>query len=169
MSHRFIPLLVIISIFISLVGCGVKEKLEKKVSEKITEGVVNKVIGDEGKVDIDGDKVTIKGKDGEEVTIGSTEWPKDKAAKLIPEFSKGKIVSVMNSEEGAWVVIQEAEESDFDKYVQAVKDKGFVNEPMELTDQDMKVYQGSLDEKAAIALSYDKESKEATITLTVTQ
>jgi len=55
-----------------------------------------KILEDAGvDADIDGDKVVIKGEDGQELTIGEGEWPSFDLAKSIPEFKGGKIVSVM--------------------------------------------------------------------------
>lgn len=72
---------------ISLSGCGVK----KKVGQAITEKAIEKATGD--KVDIDGDKITVKAEDGEEITYGGGEWPDTDLGKKIPKFNKGKIIT----------------------------------------------------------------------------
>ncbi len=54
-------LLVLLLVF-SLAGCGIKEKLEQKAGEAIVE----KILDSAGvKADIDGDKLVVKGEDGE--------------------------------------------------------------------------------------------------------
>jgi len=41
-------------------------------------------------IDIDGDKITVKDKEGGTLTLGSGEWPD---IDYIPEFKQGQIVS----------------------------------------------------------------------------
>ena len=58
-------LLALVLLF-SFTGCGAKQKLEEKVNEKVFEAVGG------GKIDIDGDKFTIKGYNGKTVTFGDS-------------------------------------------------------------------------------------------------
>lgn len=154
---------------LSLGGCGIKQKLEEKIAQKVTEGVINKAIGGEGKVSLDGDKVTIKGKDGAEVTYGDTKWPKGKAADQIPEFKKGNIVSAINSDKMCMVIIEDVEEKDYEAYVEAVKNKGYTEESGEISSEDLKSYYGKADEKKEVSVSYEMEGKTLNITVAISE
>ena len=117
---KFIILLLILALicFVS-VGCGAKEKLEEKAAEKLAEEMLEQ--GGAEDVDIDGDKVTIKGEDGEEVTVGGGEWPKTDLAKSIPEFSKGKFASTMETSNYLMVSFEEVNEADAVAYIEKNK------------------------------------------------
>ncbi len=71
MKRLFVALLVIILACSLLAGCGTKEKIEQKMGEKIAEEVVEKALGDKNTdIDIDGDKITVKDKEGGTLTLG---------------------------------------------------------------------------------------------------
>ena len=46
-----------------------KERMEEKVAESVVEGLINKAVDGEGKVDLDGDKVSIKEKMGKNLVF----------------------------------------------------------------------------------------------------
>jgi hypothetical protein len=57
------------ALLLTLTSCGVKESVNDKIAEKVTEGVMNKATGGDANIDIDGDKITVEGKDGEKVSL----------------------------------------------------------------------------------------------------
>lgn len=132
---RALSLLLVLVFTLSITGCGIKKKIENKIGEKITE----KVLGD--KVDIEGDKVTVKGEDGTKVTYGSTEWPKYDIMKDIPEFKKGTISSVTASEAIVIIVAEGVNKEDFEDYWAKIKDR-FTEEPLSLQMNDAYSYGG---------------------------
>lgn len=72
--------------------------------EAATEKILEKALGD--KVDIDGDEVTIKGDNGEEVTIGGGQRPDTELAKKLPEFTKGTVVSAVTEDNSVMIFLE---------------------------------------------------------------
>ncbi len=141
----------------ALAGCGVKQKAEEKVAEKIVEGIGG------GDVDIDGDKITVKGKDGGEFTMGSTEWPDSEIAKAIPEFTKGKINAVIESTEGVIIAVDSVEEADYKNYLETIK-TDFADDAYEMNTQDYSSYGASNSNGVGVLLRYGDNSLSITVT-----
>ena len=82
----------------------------KRTSEKASEKIIEKSLGDDAEVDIDGEKVVIKTDEGTfttDATINS--WPKE-APGEVPEFKYGDVIGVTTQEvdeSNNWVVIFE--------------------------------------------------------------
>ncbi len=108
-------ILMVLLMLVALAGCNIKQK----IAEKITEGILEQ--SGAGDVDIDGDSMTVTGEDGEEVTLGGTEWPDSDLAKLIPEFKKGTVSYVMQSEGYLYITVDEVSQDDAEDYVDSVK------------------------------------------------
>jgi hypothetical protein len=155
MKKRLIFVLVLVLI-LSLSGCGVKKKIENKIGEAIGEKIIEGATGQ--KVDVDGDKVTIKGEDGSNVTFGGGEWPKSDLIKNIPEFKDGKIESVMSREESVAMSIENVEQKDFEKYLGGIK-KDFPKDAFEMNSSEVISYLGANENKIQIQLTYGIESK----------
>lgn len=141
----------------SLTGCGVKQKISEQVTRKISEGIIEKVAGDDVDVDLDDGKIKVKGDDGSEWSIGDGEWPRGEAADLIPEFKKGTITSVLNSPEGCWINIEDVDEKDFQRYLEDFKNAGFDSNVLNYSDEDSVVYSASLAEKAQGTVTYSND------------
>lgn len=77
--ERIVALLLILSFTV----CGIKQKLEEKIGETLTEKILKDVGVDD---DIDGGKVIINDEDGQKLAIGDCEWPSSTLAKSIPEY-----------------------------------------------------------------------------------
>jgi len=169
MNKKNIAVLLAVLMMFALGGCGVQDKVSEKVSEKVTEGVINSATDGKAKVDIDGDKVSIKGEDGEEFSFGDTKWPNNGVAKTIPEFKKGKVVSVMNSDTACLISIEQAKEKDAQQYLEEIKSQGFTNESTEFSSGTTWSYSADKDENATISLLYDSESQGLSITLEIKQ
>lgn len=133
-------------------GCGAKQKLEEKIAEKIVETAVG------GNIDIDGDEVTIKGENGEEVSFGSTEWPTSEIAKKIPEFKKGELTNVISSENGVMLVAEKVEEQDFNDYYKNIV-KDFTKDSYFLASKDGVTYTGKNDNGLIASITYSLKDK----------
>lgn len=144
-------ILIMIMMLSVFVGCGAKQKMEEKVAEKIIE----KAVGNNADIDVDGDKVSIKTEEGK-VTFGSTKWPDSKIAGKVPEFKNGKIVSVMDSEDYMLVIIEEVKEKDFIDYYNNVKGT-FKKDTYEAKSEDSISYTGQNDENIIIMISYTSD------------
>ena len=169
MSRKIIAILLTFFVIAALGGCGAKEKMEEKVAESVAEGLINKAVDGDGKVDIDGDKVSIKGEDGEEFSFGETEWPDSGAAKEIPQLNKGVVVSAMNSEQYCMIMLEEVEPQDFNNYLEEIKDQGFTNDSYEYTSDTGYSYSAGKDENTKISLMYDPEVNSVTINYEISE
>ena len=158
---RILAIILVALLLLSLAGCGIKEKIEQKVGEAITEGLINGAAGGDGKVDINGSQVTITGSDGTTAVIGGegTSWPSDKAGAIIPKFSKGKIATVMNSDESCWIQLEEVEAGDYDSYRKDLEAAGFTQNSFESNDETSKMYSASKDEKTTASITYTTTDK----------
>ena len=142
---------------VSLIGCGAQEKAGEAAAEKILKD-------SEVEADIDGEKVTIKGEDGQELRIGAGEWPSSDLAKTIPEFKGGKIVSVMEAEDSIFIMIEEMSEGDFKSYLNEIK-KTFTEERYEMNTDTGMLYTARNSTGIGVMLSYEKDAG-ASITVT---
>jgi len=156
-----VALLVILLFCSLLAGCGVKENIEQKLSEKIVEKVVEKAVGDENtKVDIDGEKITVKGKEGESFTIGGTEWPD---IDYIPEFKKGQIISATNDGQGnAMIIIEDVDQKSYEDYLENIKND-FPEEANEIQLEEYLLYEGKNAKGEMVAVQYFIEDSSLTI------
>jgi len=161
MKTKLIWVLLFVSI-LTLVGCGTKEKLEKKTSEALAEKVIGDAIN--GKIDIDGDKVTIKGEDGQEVTFGSTEWPSTDLVKNIPKFEDGTIASVMDLKDSVWINIEQVKKENFEKYLNKIKNE-YTEEAYEINADGNLTYSAGNNDGIVVQVYYVDE----VLTITVTQ
>lgn len=168
MLRKSIALILSLAVLMSLVGCGFRKNIERKLSEKITEGILEKIAGDGTDVNLDDGELSFKGEDGSELTIGSKKWPKGKAIDLIPEFKEGEIASIINSDETSIIYIDAVEQKDFEKYVEQVKSAGFTDDVMEMSMESSIAYTAfSSKDNAQVNLSYTFEDKNMMITVTI--
>ncbi|HZJ82809.1 MAG TPA: DUF6591 domain-containing protein [Clostridia bacterium] len=172
MLRRFLLLSVSIVVLLSFVGCGFKQKTQGKLAEKLAQGVLNKIAGDDVDIDLDldneggGFKVNL---DGEEaMSFGETEWPKGQAADLIPQFSKGKITYAVNSNVMAMLLIEGVELDDFESYYETVQGQGYTENTGEMSMEESKTYYASKEDgKSNVSITYNLDSKEMMITVGV--
>lgn len=149
MRKILISFLVIMLAF-SIVGCGAKGKMEDKLTEKI----IKQTTGMDA--DISGDKITFKGQDGEELTIGSSTWPTSKLAKSIPEFKKGKVTAVMESPDAAVITLELVLKEDVYPYFETIK-KEFAQDAAELNTEEMRSFNGKNEAGINVTLVYISE------------
>jgi len=153
MKKLLIGLLVLL-LALSLAGCGAKEKAEKKAGEALAEKILENAGVD---ADLDGDKVVIKGEDGQELTIGAGEWPSSDLAKSIPEFKGGKVVSVMEADDSLFIMIEEISEDDFTAYLDEIK-KIFTEEAFKMNTDTGMIYAAGNDKGIGVTLTYEKDA-----------
>jgi len=159
MKKGLIWIILLVSI-LALAGCGSKEALEEKAGEALAEKIIGDAIG--GNIDVDGDKVTIKGEDGQEVTFGTTEWPKSDLIKNIPKFEDGTIASVMDSKDSVWINFEQVKKDDFEKYLDKIKND-YTEEAYEINSDGNLTYSASNSEGIIVQIYYVDE----TLTITV--
>lgn len=169
MFKKIIVILLSTLMILSLTSCGVRQSLDEKITEKVTEGVINKATGGEANIDIDKGQLTVKGKDGEQISFGNNKWPEGGAANLIPEYKKGNIVSAINSDKACVIAAEQVEDKDFKQYVEELKARGFTIDAAEYTSDLGQGYSANLDEKTRVSVLYDPENKGLTISLETSQ
>jgi hypothetical protein len=146
-------LLVLLLVF-SLAGCGIKEKLEQKAGEAIVE----KILDSAGvKADIDGDKLVVKGEDGEALTFGSGEWPTSDLAKTIPEFKGGKITGMLEAADSLYIMIEDISDEQFVPYLEEIK-AIFSEEAYEMTTGDSMMYGATNGSNISVMITYEKDA-----------
>lgn len=159
MKKILICLLTFMLLFL-FTGCGAKEKLEEKVAEKVFEEAGG------GDLDIDGDKVTIKGDNGETVTFGDSKWPTSELASIIPEFKDGAVDGVLESADSVVITLESVKEEDVSAYWETIK-KDFPKDVYEMIATDFITANGHNDEGINVSLVYMSEV--LTITVTASQ
>ncbi len=94
----------LLSLSLFLTGCGITDQLGQKAGEKIIEKTIESQTG--GKVDIDtsGESMTVKGENGESITMGSAKLP-DNFPTDILVFDDAKFVFSMSSKENEFSVV----------------------------------------------------------------
>jgi len=152
---KIVVVLISTLMVLTLASCGVREKVNDKISEKVTEGVINKATGGAGTVDIDGDKLTIKGEDGEELTIGGTEWPDSGAASMIPKVKNGTVVSAFNAEKACIIILEKVTEQDYADYVDELKGLGFTNDAFTYSAEKSHSYTATSENGSTISVTYN--------------
>jgi hypothetical protein len=151
-------------------GCGRKRGEAKRsiMGEAIAEKMAEAASGGKAKGDMSGDKVTIKGEDGEFVMAGSSDgklpddFPKDvpvyEGAKIRQTISAGKGKSVTMSTKAAASAI-----ADF--YAKAMKDGGW-KEEMTMRQETMTMLSYSKEDRQTSVMVNDS-GDERMVTLTV--
>lgn len=119
MKKCFAVFMALLLILLTLCACGSPEKMLENIIEKQT--------GQSIDIQDDGGSITIKGDDGESMTVTSgdnQEWPAGKMGDL-PEL-KGKVVSVVEADGTCYVSLEGVSESDAKAYIEKLKDMGYV-------------------------------------------
>ncbi|MBT8185272.1 MAG: hypothetical protein KJN76_10555 [Eudoraea sp.] len=101
----------------------------KRAAEKTSEKIIEKSIGNDANVDIDDEKVVIETDEGTFTTDAkSRSWPKG-VPSTIPEFKKGKIISVTTQEMDKatnWMVIfEDVPQAALQEYKEELAENGF--------------------------------------------
>lgn len=156
MKKLVVALLIILLAFV-ITGCGMKRKIEQKVSEKVVEKIVS---DDDVKLNLDGEKITVQGKDGEKLSIGGFEWPD---IDYLPKFKKGQIISASNDGLGnVMILFENVDQKDFENYREILK-TDFPEEANEMQIEEYLLYEGKNAKGDLVAAQYFKEDKTFTI------
>lgn len=155
MYKKIIVVLISTLMVLTLASCGVREKVNEKISEKVTEGVINKATGGAANVDIDGDKLSIKGEDGEELTIGGADWPDSGAASMIPELKNGTVVSAFNSDTACLIILEKVAQQDFADYVDELKGLGYTKDAFTYSAETSHSYTATAEDGSTISVTYN--------------
>lgn len=153
---RVLVWVILFTLVLTATGCGAKKKAEEALAEKIFEKATD------SKIDIKGDKITIKDEQGQEVTFGTTEWPKSDLGKSIPEFKTGTITSVMDSPDYILVALEKVTKNEMTTYMDTIK-SDFKKDPFEMTSEGVVSYMASNDKGIAIQITYVEEDGVITI------
>lgn len=159
MKRKLIMLLSIFTV-LSLAGCGVKEK----VYEKTTEKVLEKATGvKDVKIDSSKEKVTIEGDDGEKISFGAGEWPDSELTKKLPKLEKGEVVSVFEMPNAVVIGLEKVAADDFSEYLDKIK-KVFPNDAFTMNSEGYFSYGAGNEEGDSIAMSYSEDQVSITYT-----
>lgn len=156
MKKVLICVLIFALIFI-FAGCGAKETQEEKMAEKIFKGANGRDL------DIDGDKVTIKGQNDEKVTFGDNKWPSSALAKSVPKFKYGIVSAVLESPDSVVITLESVQKNDSSTYLEIIK-RDFTQDVYEINDEDMMSFSGKNNANVSVALTYMSEVLVITIT-----
>ncbi len=159
---KILILSLIVLLVFTLAGCGVKDNIEKKVGEQITETIIEKAVGDENtQIDIDGETITVKGADGGEVSLGGTEWPEVDG---LPELKGGKIISAAKDGDGnVMIILEEVEENDYKSYLVGIS-RDFTEDVTQMEADEYILFQAGNGKGYVVMLQYFLEDKSLTIT-----
>ncbi|MHB8129830.1 MAG: DUF6591 domain-containing protein [Mobilitalea sp.] len=174
---------IILAVLLIMAGCNLKEK----IGESITEGILDKAVGDDVDIDIDGGDISFKGEDGEEINFddengltiegedgsvvasgGEYEWPDGQAADYLPEFKGGKITYIFNSETSCMLMIEETKTEDYEDYVKKAIDKGYNVDKTESSAEDMLLYAAKSEEGVSFTAYYVDSEGALTISVDAT-
>jgi predicted small lipoprotein YifL len=154
--------LIVVLLSWGLTACGIKEQLEQKAAEKLTETLVEQALGTEdAEIDLDGDSFTIKGKDGEVFTLGVNEWPAE--FDFVPKFTKGEIINTAQTPTASVIHFEQVELEDYQEYLEKIK-KDFTVESSETSSDEFLFYLGKNEKGEQVVLSYYPETKNMSIT-----
>lgn len=156
---RVVILLFILLLMVSLTSCKSPSEM---AAEKIAEEISEELVG--GDVDIDGEQVTITA-DGTTTTLGGTEWPKGDLGSKIPEFKKGVITYVVETETEFMVQLDEVQQGDFEAYLETIKEEGFTENTISSTYDGGTFYTADNGEGIILNLACDYEASQVMITV----
>lgn len=141
MKKTLVALLALLMACSILAGCGVKKKIEQKVTEKLVETVIEESLGGSGaKVDISEDGIIIKDNEGGTFTLGTFSWPS--SVDYIPEFTAGSIITAStDADNNLAVIFEKVEQEDFEAYMEKLK-PDFSEEVTDAKTEDAFLYQG---------------------------
>lgn len=178
----FLP--VILGILVFLSGCNLKEK----ISDNITEGILEQALGDGTDIDIADSEFKITSKDGEEIIFndengmiiegedgsvlasgGVYEWPVDQAAMYLPKLNEGKITYLYNTAGSCLLYLEEISKEAYEDYLNTIIDQGYTESKFESATEDTLIYGAANKDGIIISLYYDKNASYLQITVDSTQ
>lgn len=148
---KFLAVLIVIFLLVSLFGCNIK----KKISDGIAEDIIENASGAD--VDIDGDTITVQGTDGSVMTIGGTEWPDSDLSKLIPKCKDGTVSYVMESDGYLYITVDDISREAAQAYVDEVK-KDFSIDSIDMNDSSSLYYTAKNADDVTVSVSFSDTS-----------
>ena len=152
-------------LFAALYGCGAPEKAQEKAAEKAIENAV----GGDVQVDIEGEKYTVDYGDGKKMELGGTEWPADAKAGFIPKFNAGTVCACTIMDNMYLIDVETVAQKDYESYLQAVKDAGFLEQALTTDAEGYYQYQAADSKGNYIVLSFESGEKTLQIMGTAAQ
>ncbi|MGB5227347.1 MAG: hypothetical protein WBN55_03740 [Eudoraea sp.] len=118
-----------VMMLVCLISLSIVFQSCKRTSEKTSEKIIEKSLGDDAEVDIDDEKVVIKTDEGTFTTDATmNSWPKE-APSEVPEFKYGDVIGVTTQEVDEaknWVVIFENVPANaLQEYKETLESEGF--------------------------------------------
>jgi hypothetical protein len=141
---------IVVLLILPIAGCN---SSTKKAENAVTEKIVEKGLGVDN-VDIDEGEVTIEGKDGKKINYGDTEWPDTDIAKKIPQLTKGNVNSVISSDGGVLIDMDQVENSDFEEYLEKIKES-FAENAVESNADGFRSYSAGNGNGILVLINYD--------------
>jgi len=144
-------------------GCGKKASGEK-LAEGMMERTLESATGGNADVDLNGNDVTIKTKDGTTTMSETSEWPSDMFPD-VPKFTYGVVERVSKGTEGGMqkfnVYLRDVEDGAFEKYDADIKAAGWESQMMTQSDDAgmISAQKGNM----ALQLVYNKSDKTAVV------
>lgn len=160
--------MIIAAAFVFLMaGCNLKEK----ISDKISEQMIESTIGEDADVEINGDDVsyttedgemtvdesgmTYEGEDGTVIASGGEyEWPLDQAAAYLPKLECGTITYIANGPDTCMLLVESLVLEDYQSYKEAVIAAGYTKDPLDSSAEDMELYSGASTNQIIVTLSF---------------
>jgi len=123
--RRVFGVVLIAFAILALPGCKGKSS-----GERMAEKALEKATGGKAQVDVQGENISIKTKEGE-VQLGTlSNWPADMPGD-VPKFEGAKVFNAAKSEsatETSWIVnFRDAEAAAVDSYIEGLKSAGFTS------------------------------------------
>ena len=132
----------------------------KSAAERMAENALEKATGGKAEVDVKGETVSIKTKEGEVQFGALTDWPADLPGD-IPKFEGAKVKSAVKAdmgEENGWVInLSDVEAEAVDKYIEELKAAGFSSDVLAKT-EDFVQFQGKKGD-VSVMVTYTKNDK----------
>ncbi|EHQ90506.1 DUF6591 domain-containing protein [Desulfosporosinus youngiae] len=148
----------------SLAGCkSPAEAATEKAAEKIFENTTG------SKLDIEGDKVSVTGKDGSQLIVGENKWPTDKVGREIPAMACGRVAYVYNDDKSCNIILQEVRENDVEDYLAVIRAAGFSGDKAAYSDDINSIYLADNGQGINIQLGYNHEEEQLSLTAIKTQ
>lgn len=156
---------VIVVLIIVLILCVFVSGCRKSIGDRIAENVLENNTDADVDISGDGKNVTIETDEGTISTGEDMKWPGDAMGNL-PEPDAAIIGFVDNGDQGCSVAFGEMSKADAEKYVEFLKDLGYTENPMSMSDDNSIFYMGSAQDGAMATLTYTIETGEGMIAYT---
>jgi hypothetical protein len=116
------------------------------------------------RIEVQGDTVTVESQDGtaKYTSGGDLSWPTDKMGSL-PKFN-GNIISMWDTDDGICVNLDGVSKSDYEAYIQKLKEQGYETTYEATLDQSTRMFSGSKgDSVVSIQFFLDSDGSKGTV------